>query len=412
MFERLSVRASKPLDSDAPLDLGVLVEGLLFYQQTEVNLTPGAIKQIAKVWSSDGLIALLESGVATFRFQQGTTAIRTENTGTNRERYSPVVFNVQRGSAVAGPDFLIGRVLEEVTGKRGRARRITDRVCRSLIVEQTDSDITTRVKSDLLDVQYVDAAMKKLTAVLVPDLVLPATTRFEVQEVEDGLRVLTNIDFAVANTIFQRIVPDGTFSPAYVLAHLFTAREMMEDAARCGADMLADRANSAVAALRIQTLIDRRTANENHLAEFQDLLFEDGRAIREAVNSGGVTYREVLQLVENAAKFKNWLQNQPPEQQLIKSYFRSVTESSWADKLPSKTMRWLLFSGIGAAVDMMGAGGLGTAGGALVGAVDTFFVDRLLRGWKPNHFIDKSVRPFLTNAQNRKCVECDRTEGN
>jgi hypothetical protein len=72
-----------------------------------------------------------------------------------------------------------------------------------------------------------------------------------------------------------------------------------------------------------------------------------------------------------------------------------VTQSTWVDKLPSKTIRWLLFSGAGLGLDAMGAGGVGTALGIGLGAVDSFFLDSILKGWKPNQFVEGSLAPFV-----------------
>ncbi|HEX6745699.1 MAG TPA: hypothetical protein VF092_00185 [Longimicrobium sp.] len=401
MFEKLSLRPHSPLDADTPLDLGALVEGLLFYGEAEVLVNPGVIKQIARMWSPEGLLALLNSGVAKFRFQQGLTGIHTANTGSARERYHPVVMALAAGeTGVAGPEVLIRRALEEVIGRRGRARRVTAQVCRRLIVEQTDSAITTRVTSDLLDSEYVSLAVRHMLRIFAPGLDLPSNTRFEVQQVEDGLRVLTNIDFVVANALFRRTTfRADPLTPAFLLAHFLSAREILEDAARSGADMAADPVNSVVAAVRIDSLLARRAENESNIARFQDFLFADGRAIREAVNTGRIGVEDVLRLLEKAAKFKSWLHSQPADADLIKEYFRSVTTSTWVDKLPSKTVRWLLFSGLGVGLDSIGAGGLGTALGLALGATDTFVLDRILKGWKPNQFVEDSLRPLVGKSQ-------------
>ena len=86
--------------------------------------------------------------------------------------------------------------------------------------------------------------------------------------------------------------------------------------------------------------------------------------------------------------------NRDPDQGLVKAYFREVTKGSWVDRLPAKSVRWSIFTGLGFAVDLLGAQGIGTATGVAISAADAFLLDRLLKGWKPNQFIDDSLDPF------------------
>ena len=70
MFDALSFRPHNLTDIDAPMDLGALIEGMLFYGTTDVMLDSQTIRQIATFWSPDDLIALLDCELATFRYQQ------------------------------------------------------------------------------------------------------------------------------------------------------------------------------------------------------------------------------------------------------------------------------------------------------------------------------------------------------
>jgi hypothetical protein len=36
--------------------------------------------------------------------------------------------------------------------------------------------------------------------------------------------------------------------------------------------------------------------------------------------------------------------------------------------------------------------------GLVLTAVDSLLLDRLLQGWKPNHFVDKELKPFVEGA--------------
>jgi hypothetical protein len=47
---------------------------------------------------------------------------------------------------------------------------------------------------------------------------------------------------------------------------------------------------------------------------------------------------------------------------------------------------------LGLLADSIATGGVGTAIGLTVGALDTFCLDKLFSGWKPNQFIEEEVK--------------------
>src|ERR1043166_1315012 len=55
--------------------------------------------------------------------------------------------------------------------------------------------------------------------------------------------------------------------------------------------------------------------------------------------------------------------NSPQTRIFLRAYYRETVKESWVEKLPAKTTRWTIFTGIGLGLDALGAGGLGTAAG-------------------------------------------------
>jgi hypothetical protein len=103
-----------------------------------------------------------------------------------------------------------------------------------------------------------------------------------------------------------------------------------------------------------------------------------------------------MNVLPKAKQFHEWLQSQPPNRDVVKAYFQDVTRTTWIDKLPAKSARWILFTAAGVGADVLGAGGVGTAIGVGLGATDTFVLDKILKGWKPNQFVDNSLRQFVS----------------
>ncbi len=116
-------------------------------------------------------------------------------------------------------------------------------------------------------------------------------------------------------------------------------------------------------------------------------MLNDCRKVREAINAGERTFAEFMPVLEKAAHFKTWLANQNADANLLAEYYKAVTDSGPMNSLPGKTMRYI-------AVSLAGIAGL--IPGLVLGAADEFFADKLLKGWRPNHFIEGSLREFTS----------------
>lgn len=128
---------------------------------------------------------------------------------------------------------------------------------------------------------------------------------------------------------------------------------------------------------------------------FQEVVFNDSRGIREAVNSRHSNFSDVVKLVQQAQRFKEWLRKQSDSTELSHNYCREVSPLDWADKLPPKALRWLIMSGAGLGIDAVVGGPWGTVTGLVLSAADTLLLDRFIKGWRPNQFIEGSLKEFL-----------------
>ena len=166
-------------------------------------------------------------------------------------------------------------------------------------------------------------------------------------------------------------------------------------AAESGADIISTPAIGAISRLRQSEIIRKQIKNAAEADLFQEVIFNDGQTIRAAINSGRKTFDEFLDLLERAESFKKWIVGVKPDQKLIAQYYREIKSESWLDKLPTKAVRFFVFAGLGALVDVVVPTGLGTAGGLALGATDTFLLDKILKGWSPNQFVQNELENFV-----------------
>jgi hypothetical protein len=76
------------------------------------------------------------------------------------------------------------------------------------------------------------------------------------------------------------------------------------------------------------------------------------------------------------------LRDKNPDERLLNEYFEAVTRDTWIDKLPSKGARWIITTGLAAAVEAFYPTGAAMAAAQGVSVADTMLLDKILKGWR------------------------------
>lgn len=149
----------------------------------------------------------------------------------------------------------------------------------------------------------------------------------------------------------------------------------------------------------IQRSVERMSAR--NIQAFEEAVFDHAGALGNSFNEGKIGFDEALRLIDRADKFRGWLKGLPPSVDILSEFHSEVARETNLEKLPGSTLRFTLFTGGGVAVDAVaGSGGIGTAAGVALSAFDTFVVTNLLRGWRPNVFVE-DTKKALSRAERR-----------
>jgi hypothetical protein len=395
MFEAICIRNQN--EGKNPIDIGFLAEALLFYQQVRIIGNDSAVEQLVKQCGAETLIELLKGGFLKISYQTMNAAMQTLNTNSPNEIHSPIFFSAPRLAL----QNVAPKVFTEVTGRSGKGRRLGNRFI-ALVdsIPKTDT-IGRAFEEDLSLENYINKAVVKFLSIHVPEYQIPQPFEFRIIKQEKGYSVRTNIDFPRVNYFYHKrvSVTHSTLTPAYILARLFGVQENLFFSSLYSAELAVSSESSFLLQTKINDVLDRRKSSREQISSFQDFIFNNGYKLREAINAGEKSFADLLKLLDKATKFKSWLKNQKPDENLCKNYLREATASTWIEKLPAKSMRWPLFTGAGIAADSIGAGGIGTAIGVGLSAADAFLVDKIINGWKPNHFINDHLVKFLNETE-------------
>ncbi len=391
MFDVICIHREDVL-TKRPLDLGFLAECLLFYQKVRILVDAEAFRFLLGSCEPHLWIELIEMGALEIEYFDNMPSVLTPDMGTPTERHD---FGLIAADEMRFPQVLT-RALEGRVGPSGRNfSRLCIKFTHSVMRSEYTGDLLNAARSDLDDQQYVLSATKGLLSCVAPEYTPPAPLVFQPIRCPDGFRTIeTNIDFEAANKSYHRRVhPDGShLSAAAILAHLAATRQEIDVASRHNADVALSPIHSIMAGCKLAALVQREAQRSEALDAFEEFTVES-RSIREAVNSGQRCLAEVIELVRKAHKFKAWLKKLDNPEKLCEEYCSEVSHLGWADKLPAKTVRWLMMSAAGGLLYHHVSAGLACS--QVLSAADALLLDKLLKGWRPNQFVEGPLKRFL-----------------
>lgn len=403
MFKSIAVRPTSLLTPT--IDVGALAEALLFYQNTHLLLNEAKLTQLTQKIGIDSLLAMLEAGharVLLFRVSPATHQ-RTSPTGSVYDYI--VTERVRSNQSSRAPIEIVQEAFERSTGRPGKSRRSAHRFLRFASVASVNDGIPHKhgvselSRQDIEDTAYVRAAIGAALSHLLGGS-SPLDWRFEITRSPEGLLINSDLDFA-ALTARHRSIFGGDYelSPALLADFLHQARLDLVLAARLESELLSSALSSEIIKLRLQNAVAATTRQGRTVNAqlFQNVVL-DGRTVGEVIRSGEKSFDDLLRLLDTAQSFKSWVANQPDEANIVREYYEAISRGTWIERLPGKGLRFIFFTGLGVAADALLPPGIGTgiAASIALGAADTFLIDPLLRGWKPNQFVERSLKPFVT----------------
>ena len=382
------------------IDIGALAEGLLFYRRVVVIGNSATLKDLLAQIPPFILLSLLQDGRLEFHYLEQQMGISTNSTSNGQSIHGLVQFS--------SPDHSIEKIgpraFKEAAGSTGQAIVGASRFTQLLRPMNYSGFDQESMLLALSDQQATETSVKSLIQTVVPDFKFSGEPRFRIEREHERLHIDTDLDFVELNRLYHKTVPasHSTITEAYILSLMQRAYEATFFAASLDTEIAVDPLERSVQGRCVEAVVRRNTRSKSQIESFMDLTLEEGHAIREAVNSGVVSFSSVVKLLDSADKFRHWLHQHPIDSNLVKSYYQEVVKESWVERLPGKSARWSIFTGIGLGIDSLGASGLGTAAAVAVSAVDSFLGDKLAKGWKPHQFVEGDLKALFPTSREKR----------
>jgi hypothetical protein len=276
-----------------------------------------------------------------------------------------------------------------------------ERFQRSVHRSKYTREMLEQSHADLLDAKYLVPAVKSVLSLLAPDYQLPEPFIFRLEPILKGgtYTVTTNLDFDAANASFNMHAPpdyQSVLNVSYLIGFVADTRRDLIVGSRDQSEFAMSPERAIVASCKFAEILAKAGHGIAVADSFQETVIDGLPSVRDAINSGRKTFRDLIKLLGEAKKFKDWLKKQGATEDLREPYLREVSHIDWADKLPPKALRWLLVTGAGLA---LGGAGVGLAVGLGLSAADALLLDKLIKGWKPNQFTQGPLKEFLRFEQ-------------
>jgi hypothetical protein len=395
MFESITFFNQNKTDTTNPLDIGALVECMLFYGRTSVVANQSILRQLFTYFGVDRVIELIEEGLLNIIYTETNVGVLTQTI--NGAEYHDV-------GKFSSPQHTyqdeLRRICIDVIGKSGKGRRTAQRIQGLIKVRNHENIILEGARKSFADQEYINYSAKSIIRSLIPENINVDDVVFQTEKTGSGIAIATNINFSELNKVYHKYVPPthSTINPALILSHTLDVESELYFSSNNLSEIATSGLSANLISHKINYILEKSIKSSEDIKDFQGFVFDDAKSLGEAINKKLIDLDDLILVLKNSRKFKKWIISIEPDQDLIKSYYSEVTKKTIVDKLPGKSVRWAIFTGAGIIADGLATGGLGTAAGIGLGALDTFYLDKLISGWKPNQFIEDEVKELLKNG--------------
>lgn len=395
MFDHVVLRRA---ESGTAITAGQIAEALLFYQKVHLVIDRVTLLGLIRQMGVPSLLVLAGRPDFSAVYTEEILATVTNSVGVSKchDFGALVLSGDQKIGQLKTVDERLQYELELSGLVKADAKRFAEALLRRVPVRKLSGDhfvkggVPEIARKDLTDAAFLHAAVREILVHLPGGYDPGELLNLEVIKSALGHFIYDNIDFnGINDRRAAMVLPLEPVTMAHLLSSILDARADMALAAHYGGDFVTSTITSAVVRLKYDTLLQRGGKNASDRREFASVVLPDMPTIAEAVDSGERSFQDFLKLLDKSDRFRSWLKSANPDEGLTREYLKAVTSQDWIQTAKPKTVRYLL---------ALAADATSPLAGFAAGFADNFLIEKLLSGWRPSHFLNDRLVPFLTGA--------------
>ena len=396
MFEKIVLRRS---DKGPALSAGELAEALLFYQNVHIILDQSSLAGLISQIGMPAIVSLVSRPNVSAIYSEEGLGTHTEIKN-NIPTYSFIAYSFV-GSKDVGQLRSKQKRLEFILHRQGYkkapAKKLVERFRFKVPIRKLtsnhfiDGGIIEAAKQDLFDDAFVQDSVRIALKYMIGPGNIPPNFTFTVQSSDSEFHINSDLNFQEINELLKRKNPNaGDISLAHLIGNVLDARADTILASYYGGEFYTSDVTSEIIRLKYAELLRRIGIEKKELEEFSKIVLSTGPSLREVINSKERTFDEFLTILDKSQRFREWAKGVNPDEKLVKEYWSEVSADGWIDKLPSKALRYILGTTISAIEPLTGLA---------VSAADSFLLEKILGGWRPSHFVERTLKPFIDKEE-------------
>lgn len=389
MFEKICVKSN--LGNEQTINIASLIDIMLFYGEVNVLVYEKELAALLKAFGADLLAELIRLGRIQLHIRQNLFG--AANPSNNSKHIYGLGFFNKQDDSIEGILYRAHRTLiKDSTRNNKFAVRFSYIV--SPLPMQTVK-IMDFIKEDLKNQEYLKSATLAYLKYHYPEYVQQEDLKIQIEETTqtefpfDSYCIHSNVNEKQLTDLMYK---KGFNSPFYYSGLLLALGESRSDNCIAGlfeSELLTNDSYSKLITFQLSDSIKKALKGQQQINLFQDNILYECPRLGKAFLTGAINDRQLIQLLNEGDKWRLWLQNRPDDANIIKEYTRELSKKTLVDNPIIKGSRMAVTS-------LMGF--IPIIGPVLekgVSLFDTFFIDKLLRGWKPNHFIQDKLEATL-----------------
>lgn len=392
MFEKICIKSNR--GNDQKIDIASLIDTMLFYGEVNVLVYEKELTALLEAFGVDLLAELIQMGRIKLHIRQKLFGAANPKDN-SKHIYGFGFFNKQEDS-IEGILYRAHRAhIKDSTRNNMFAARFSYIV--SPLTQET-TEIMDFIKEDLKNQEYLKSATSAYLGYYFPEYSQQEELEIQIEETTqsgfpfDSFCIHSNLNEKELTNIIHK---QGFNGPFYYSGLLLALGESRSDNCTAGlfeSELITNDSYSKLIALQLSDSIKKALKGQEQINLFQDNILYGCPRLGEAFLTHAISSRQLKELLEEGDKWRYWLQKQSEDSNIISEYVEELSKKTLADNTIIKGSRMAVTSLIGF-IPIVGATLEKTAS-----IIDTFFVDKLLRGWKPNHFIQNKLKSTLQQA--------------
>lgn len=392
MFEHIVLRRAQ---DGLPISAGQIAEALLYYQKVHLVIDRGTLFKLIQQIGTGRTITLLRRAEISAVYCEEMLGTHTQSVGVSH--YHKYVAFTLAGAQEVGqlkkPHMRLEYEIERQGIQKTAAKHFSKAFLDLVPVRKFSGNyflqggIADAAKQDMLDAEFMGQAVRKVIATVPGGYEIGEGLKLELIDTDMGVVVFTNIDLDSINRRRAQALPVvEPLTIAHLLSNILDARADLALASFYGGDFVTSAVTSSIIQVRHAELLRRAKLNADSRQKFTEIVLPDSPSLAEVIDSGERSFDDFLNMLDRAARFKDWLKAVNPDEDLIRTYMRDISSEGWVQRLPAKSLRYVLTLALDAT---------NPVAGLFSGFVDNFVVEKLLSGWRPNHFVSGKLSPFV-----------------